>query len=569
MTDTLDFFQKYEFAVQIEIPNGESIHNAKLTFGAGEEVRLSWTDPRDTARLHATDMSRVTVLSDEKGSLTLIECKIYDYFAIANYAIAGDIPSGFTRFSVRYTNVSEWFFEGQSVVGNIGESLTWRNPPPSLHAAIRTDVEEFTIESKHEWSHKRSGEKRVIHEHIAFQFDFKEPPTDFYVLREKVLDLACLFGILLTEPLSIASIHVWREDGHRMPVYFPFYESNERDGTRGIREICLVPRSALDSIWQQVLQGYFSSKLRRLVWRRLAGMQRYKGFWEYRILGYVSLLDQMTTQISMSVGHKEKTINRKKLDAFKSELSKLSSKLSSSQNEEVLRAAETAFSSKQYLSFPDRFSEALNRTNHDFVRILKFSKDDFEEIKKLRDQVAHAQEISIQNADLTRVTFIINKIKLLLTWWLCTEIGVNLKTLALGLERSFGELRFHSGIDHAHLAKLTESAQFFSVSKDCMEAIKESKTGKDFPCFTRNPSGEIEFSEYHSGRYRDWILGVHQRMGQVSHGEIFGIADHFVEYIPKAYLESEGTHYNYHSIYIIINSDRSSETKDKSDQRNE
>lgn len=139
-----------------------------------------------------------------------------------------------------------------------------------------------------------------------------------------------------------------------------------------------------------------------------------------------------------------------------------------------------------------------------------------------------------------------------MTAWPAAGSGT-METFARGVDRSSSELRSHSGIDLAHLARAAKSAQFLRVSEPCMLAINGSRAGRHFPCLVRLPSGELDFSEQYSNHYRDWLTGSHprSRSGQVSFGEIFDVANHLVEHVSRAYLETDHEQKEVHSICII------------------
>ncbi|CAG2151824.1 hypothetical protein [Ralstonia mannitolilytica] len=130
MADALDFSKKYEFLVDVLPPDGDPLTGAKLTFGGGDVVHLVFGDIRDSARFEAPEISRLSVPTGDGDLFTLCECAVRANSAFANFIVAGEITDGFDRMSVQYTEISEWFFLGQRIVGNVGDSLTWSNAPP-------------------------------------------------------------------------------------------------------------------------------------------------------------------------------------------------------------------------------------------------------------------------------------------------------------------------------------------------------------------------------------------------------------------------------------------------------
>lgn len=557
MTDALDFSQKYEYKVDVLLRDGDPLSGAKLTFGAGSLVQLTFNG-RYRERFTAAEMSRLLVRTDDGAFFTLCNCSVRTNSVFANFIVAGDLAGGFNQIAIRYTEISEWFFVDDCIEADSGDSPPLSDLTPLLHATVRTDAEEFQVTGERAWSFERDSEDRgVMREHVVIRLGLMEMVTEFQTVRDKVTDLACLFGILFSRPVNVVGVWVTKDGGPAMGLYFPFYKATDREGSHGVREQCLMPCSALDGLWQEVLQRFFVSSLRGLIWRRLAGMQRYSDFWEYRVLGYVSLLDQLTTQLSGGKNETVRAAKPERVDAFKRGLAALSTPLTDDQHRQVMDVAEKAFAVKRERTFQERFTLALDSTAPDLVRILNFSADDFREIRKLRDAVAHADEILPPRGDLTPILIIINKIQLLLTWWFCDEMGVDLEKFARGIDRTFSELRSFSGIDRSHLARVAKTAEFIRVSEPCMQAVDQSRIGGTFSCFVRLPSGEVNFSERYSRLYEDWRTGSHPRAhhGQARWSEIFGVTEDRVKHVSRAYLETANIQREVHAICIICQVD--------------
>jgi hypothetical protein len=499
-------------------------------------------------------MSRLPVRTSDGDIFTLCDCSVRSNSVFANFIVAGDIADGFDQLSIRYTEISDWFFVDGCIAADSCTTPPLSDLTPLLHATVRTDAEEFQVTGERAWSFERDSENRgAMREHVVIRLRFTEMVAGLQTVRDKVTDLACLFGILLSRPVNVVGVWVTKGGGPAMGLYFPFYKATDSQGGHGVREQCLLPCSELDGLWQEVLQRFFISNLRGLIWRRLAGMQRYDDFWEYRVLGYVSLLDQMTDRMSGGKKEKVKAVNPQKLELFKQKLSALPMRLTDEQSGQVIDAAKAAFAVKRGLTFQERFSLALENTEPDFVKILNFSAIDFPVIKTLRDQVAHADHISGIDGDLTPILTIVNKIRLLLSWWFFDEMGVDLETFAYGIDQRFNELRRESGLDAVHLARVAKSARFIRVSESCIREMEASKAGLIFPCFVRRPSGEVSFSPHYTQLYEGWRTGKHPRFhdGQPTHGTIFGVADALVEHVPRAYLEASDTQKDVGMIWII------------------
>ena len=71
--------------------------------------------------------------------------------------------------------------------------------------------------------------------------------------------------------------------------YFQSFEQRPRDLSGDFWLQCFLRKEVLDGRWPAVLERYFRDHERRDLWRRLVGMWRYEGYWEYKLVGFVSL----------------------------------------------------------------------------------------------------------------------------------------------------------------------------------------------------------------------------------------------------------------------------------------
>jgi hypothetical protein len=265
-----------------------------LSFGGNQSayVRLSIADTAPELHTDDAKFDLIKAVTNEERTFCLCNCKANAFILYADYVIDGDLKeSEFDSISVRYSDVSEWFLRWRTLDGSVGEILKWTRIPEDINVSIKANDDSFDLRSAYCGSSSQLGEDLVIHEHVEFIFSAEASRFSLTDVKAKTHELSCLLSILLAYPVTIISVFVSQKSDHSHRIYFPTFERPERtkdDSSFWVR--CFIQQPALDGKWQSIFDNYYQSNYRKICWTRLSGMQRYEGFWEYKVLGYVSLL---------------------------------------------------------------------------------------------------------------------------------------------------------------------------------------------------------------------------------------------------------------------------------------
>jgi hypothetical protein len=418
---------------------------------------------------------------------------------------------------------------------------------------IRSGPEKFTIRSEYVASHSAQGEDHVLHEHVEFIFERTIGKFSLRDLQSKALELACLLSILIAYPISIVSVEAMTDDGRLYHAYSPTFKKVERDLSDSSFWIkCFVQRRAIEDRWQTILENYYKSIYRKASWVRLAGMQRYEGFWEYKALGYVSLLDKYVTQRAKGVkGLLATGPSPEKLSEFKDAIAQLLPPLVDAQRDELIDVVGRVFASERGMTFSQKYKLALANTDDDIVRIINLSDDDFKLIKRVRDKIAHGNDPGLQESDFGNASVIVSRIALLMTYRAFLDLGLTTADFLQCLTTTHSRLRFESQPDAIHLARVTKTAKFFNVSRAKFQALSKLKGLKVFACFVQDGKGEIEFSEPYTKMYRDWQKNSSRKAGVYSFEEIFGVENDVIEVVGQAYIESGTDQLELHHMFVF------------------
>ncbi|GLQ97617.1 hypothetical protein [Dyella mobilis] len=550
--DKFNFSKKFKYAVEVYHDTLGSFGNATLVFGKHDMVRLKFEGHSISGHVaYGKSYDVLRARTNDGDSFTLFACKCYGFACYAYYVVVGDVGDKFKAIQIRYSDVSEWFMHWQRVVGDVGEKLSWENIPDQISAHVKNDGEEFSVKTEIVGSRKKTGENYLINEHIVFVFENIASMFCAEDIKNKSHEMANLFSILLAHPISAISAWV-SEDGSRWyEAYFPTFKRAKRDISDGgffIR--CFASRSMLEGKWQTLIESYYKSHYRDISWVWLAGMQRYKGFWQYKVLGYVAVLDKFVSQFSK--GQKaRKGPSGKGLRKLGNALKKLADPLTQAQQKEVLDLVEKSLSGTRELNFGEEYRYAIANSDSDVVQVINISKDDFKHIKKARDKIAHGDAVTSVTNDFTRENGILDKITLLLTYWAFRDFGLTKNDFLKCLTGNHSRLSLNPALDRVHLERVTKTSGFYGVSNAEFERISKVKKNKMAFCFTLGKKGRVTYSKKYTELHEEAIHKHPGKGGPVKIEDMLGLRKEQLKYWPKAYFECGDKCVSLHSCYFI------------------
>lgn len=490
-------------------------------------------------------------IAADGGKLSLFNCTRTGHTIYPEYVVEGDVRgSQFDSFEVRYSEVSEWFFQQMHVDSQLGEEIKWHATPAPLVATVATSDRNFRIESFYVANLEQSGEDRTLHQHFEFRFTATKSPFSPVEIKDLVRQFANFLSILLAHQCPIVSVDVSPEGGNYGRMYFGIHKSPpdgsrpEEDRDRVTWRKFLALKSDVDGCWEDVVNAFFRSEYREVIWSRLAGMQNYEGFWEYRVLGYVTLLDSYVSQ-RFGKGSTPKVLPTKKFMRLKEALANVQPSLDSMQQVAVMDAASQIFSASG--TFASKFQALLDSLDLDVLKIISLTQDDFDFVKELRDEVAHGQQPTFKGPDLTPVFEITNRIILLLTHLFFLDVGLGRDVFLRCLSRPHTELRMISKLNEVHLDRVLFPEKFIQVSSQELLVIQQRPRRLHCPCFERDLAGVVTYSEERSSALDNAV----RASGGGKFHEILGLPKDAVSYLGEAYFEDGAQTERIYSAVIV------------------
>jgi ApeA N-terminal domain 1 len=552
MTDESILEKTRKYAVDIYDDMAKHLGKGTLSFGGNRATQFQFDRVFQSKDVPEGTKYRILRAKDAQGTcFTLFDCTYSWIGILADFVIDGDVAEQFQRIEIRYSDISEWFLSNQRLNVELGKSLTWDGVPEELLATVKTNTEHFTLSSEVLRECTSKGEDHLLHEHVLFAYESVGGYFDANDARRKPVELLRLLSILLAYPISILSITVRTSDGEMHAVHCPTYKRIERDSSDNIFwSKCLLPRALINGKWQAVIEKYYASDYRAISWTSLAGMQRYDGFWEYEALGYVTILDKYVSQFSARKLKRTRSLRTKEVQHFSRMLDKLVPQVSDGQRRSIVDLAEKTFSVSRKPDFAAKYKYAVGTSDADVVKIINISEEDFAFIKEVRDRIAHGEAVEFASVDIQKVSSVVDKIALLMTYWAYSDWGFTPSEF-IGCLKFHNPLVLNPHLNKKHLARVTGSAKFYTVSEAEFTRISSVKGITSHGCFARSPAGAIVYSERYTSAYRASMAQLIGRGGPIEPSKIFGVSGDQVEFSGEAYIECGDDYLEVYFAYVI------------------
>ena len=412
------FENRHELHVEL---CGFNAAKGTLIFGDGSIPSLKIQNGLSRLDL-ASEVQNIKVETHQGDVFTLCQCRALNNAIYPSVIIKGDIQKDeVSSINVRMDVVSEWLntFNGFECQKN--STITFNcNNDDKLNVAVSGVNDGFTISISHRFKTSKVGSIHNVIEWIDFSFE----PLDgcvFGVLDvpEKVADLLRLFSVLIGVAVNVDLVTVCIGENKVAPVYFPLAR-NKKVKNNEISDYLVMP-GILDDKWSELFNGYFNSDYKNSLWKRIYGMSYYTGFYEFEFVGYVVILDKYVSGVASS--HNNDKIQRslpKKLEGL---LNNLEEKAPETCKADI-DAIRKELSSKREKYFAEKYEFATSLADENVIRVINMSNEDFKEIKRCRDEVAHGEALIYSGFDISNLKRIEAKLKLLLRYFAYKEAGV-------------------------------------------------------------------------------------------------------------------------------------------------
>ena len=369
---------------------------------------------------------------------TLIECEVINNSILPKLIVKGDKKNNrFKKISILLQGVSEWMdSDGRFKISN-KEIIRKREQKIFDIDVLCSDGQALTISCEHWCQTKRhKANNHLLEIYTPITIEKKNGIWSASELIEKTHDIRSVFSLLLGFPIGIEYVLDRTTSNKGQSVYFP-NATTEKSHVSVIKE-CFVSSAYLfaQNRWEGVFNNFFGANkaIFKNVTSRVAGMLSYNGFWEYRILAYVSLVDKYVSLNAeandISLSHRKFKQSKRRIKCL---LENLKQEIEINDEEErgkyilifdSIAKQVNGFKNSRFSSFYEKFKFTMGKMNKDIKEIINLTDEDFQYLKRLRDKIAHGEEPSIKHdGDITYEAGLNSKLELLLYYWVYSNLG--------------------------------------------------------------------------------------------------------------------------------------------------
>jgi hypothetical protein len=275
----------------------------------------------------------------------------------------------------------------------------------------------------------------IIDEYILVKVSWGEVELRANEIKDLVLKIQRFFSLLIGFDLNIEYVWLICKKDEKLTKWIPFYflhRFHNQNSAENWRE-AIVPSGYLfhSNKWQTLFRGFFGTKNTfSELWMMLVAMMGYEGFWEYEILGLVSILNRYVeiTCKRRNVGLNSVVFKAlmeriiQTIDTFADE-----NKLSKNGVVENVKSSMKKIRNSDTSTFNDQFKIVISGVDKRIHDILQFSESDFKRLKELRDGAAHGREVKRSKGDLTAEMKLKDKLFLLLLHFAYLDLGLTVE----------------------------------------------------------------------------------------------------------------------------------------------
>ena len=565
--DDIHFLENKTLVVEVFTKTGLLVGDGELIFSKNSPPYVDFG-----MRANVGKYSKNTYFQCKAANrtYTLIDCEVVNNSILPKLIVKGDKKNNrFKKISILLQGVSEWMdSDGRFEISN-KEIIRKLEQKVFDVDVLCSDGQVFTISSEH-WcqtkSHKANNHLLEIYTPITIEI--KNGFWSASELIEMTLDIRTVFSLLLGFPIGIEYVLDRTASNNGRSVYF-LNATTEKNPVLEAKE-CFVSSAYLfaQNRWEGVFNNFFGANkaIFKNVTSRVAGMLSYDGFWEYRILAYVSLVDKYVSLNAeandISLSHRKFKQSKRRIKCL---LENLKQEIEINDEEErgkyilifdSIAKQVNGFKNSRFSSFYEKFKFTMGKMNKDIKEIINLTVDDFQHLKRLRDKIAHGDEPSIKNnGDITHETILSSKLVLLLHYWVYSNLGFTDNNCIIFLNNWLHPTTRQAYLNTQALDKV--SGRYFYLKTNKTNFIKAQK--QQFSCLVLDyvkRSDSYRINTKATAIVEDWHRSFDKTKKRSVEEELMSSVDTRVKkiaYVGVAYMQHECEVFKVNTGICILN----------------
>lgn len=506
-------------------------------------------------------------IKSKRETFTLYNSESSGDSLIPEYVTTGSKPESISGVDISLSGLYT-FFDGLSNF-TVSDSCIKKDITDCfIKTEFNINDELYTFSVEHDYSFSKKIDTTTIVEDAFIRIRKYEGDISLDAIKNIVKKIRILFSLMLGFDLSIRKTWIIKNDGARCNSFY-FHAPSKLEPPFENSHDCFIFSAKLlaNNEWCEILTSTFngdSSNSLSEFWVRLVSMFSYKGFWEYEILGVVSLLDAYSKKHHEA--HTNKTISLRKFDklkgSIKNTLREYKNSLPADKNyDDSCEVIDNMILQVGYIKntnaqdFRLILKLLMETISTDIQNLIDFKNEDFEMIIKIRNAAAHGAPIDEDiMANLQRVMIVKEKIKFLLLYLFFKSMNFSVKDFIKLCRHSFSKIKFGADLDSYTLNMISGTGVALHIdSQSIAKAKKTSKINtviiyhvKSQRCEIGNSTiQEVMDSMYSSnkGKFNNFVDLIYEKY---LINEIFS-----VQYLHSLFLCAEDEKIELHGAYLI------------------
>lgn len=462
------------------------------------------------------------------------------------YLIQGKSKEDIYGVEILISGLSEWI--DQETYFDISETEIKKDrPESSFNEKIEINGERYRIKSNYNCVIKKKDNRDfLVSETTTVSLVNSERAIELEEAENLAYRVKSFFSLLLAAPLSIESAWLLSEEGKKKkPFYFSTPGDNPAPYGKTIECLINPVRILKDIGWKSLFDNYFSPEKKERfenIWGRLPYLFSYPGTWDYKILGYVSILDSYCNEFSSKNGRRLEKAQYKRLkNDLVSVVDKYSVELGDDFKEvfDSFKVGISGIRNTNLPTFREKYDFMIEKIDKDIRQIIAFRPDEFSVIKKIRDSAAHGLPIETRDGrDISYEFGLKDKLLVLLFYLVYRDFGISAVEYAKSLKYTFSKFVRNSGIDGTKRDKLVGTVPFWNVDESSFNLAKDSKkiyVGVEFDSSVQ----QFKFSSSVTSECQAWLSHREpedRNLIDYVKKKLFKESDVDIEYVNQAYL---------------------------------
>ena len=497
----MDFDSDFNETATIYDIDGNELSKGTLRFSPGKNITV---DINLDENSFCDKKHPILKCSCNGLKYTLVDCEWLDSIIFVSVVIKGDIDIlKFCELKVVFSGVSEWFnsrnyFDIKTGSREIVRKVKTRE----FRATIQGRGKEFKLSNSYSVYTESDSSALKINESVVFTLEVNGEKFNVDDLLDITNDLKEVFSVLMDRSVLINSLRVKNSKNQYCDVFFTTFRIKKKPYQR--RRDNFAYDNIILGDWEKLINNFYQSKYSSMVWSRLAGMINFEGFWEHRIIAVVSILERYC-----KIFCKGKIVPNS--------------------------------TGGKTPSFADNYFFVLSNSGLKVDALLNLDEADFKNIKKIRDAVAHGDEVvTKQKNDITYEVGVTDKLVLLLTYLFFKDVGLSDMDFMFSLRSFMNPTVRKAKINHLELDKAIGDTLFISVSPHDFKRLNQFNS----VLFYSSKNNSFSYHSKGSRFFDDWHFSkTQQKNGAIEKDLYVFLSDdeevNKVLYVSRMYAKSE------------------------------